>query len=565
MFSFAIAPVIFAGFLGTAATAEGESAKPRRAYAQGNDKITIISEATLESLGTIALPEGHTEFWWNNAEKNRLAILIENGYLGNKSLALVVIDLDADKIVNTVQLGYNVERYSTSDDGNRGYIVLGGKLRKGKPSLVMVDTMSGTILAQAELADEPDDFFLNDGGGGVILVEGGLNALKPKYREPATLELLDGETLESRKKVTLPGSVTGIYVDYPGRLHLLNRGVDVTDKDERLQGVIYVVDREDLELKATLEVGMAPAQLAWDEQREIYYLLTSPWATKKQAEAQLHLVGGDAIEASIDLPRRPLAVQPSLDREHFYVLYKDTVVRVDRNLEGAKEMLRLKEPPVQLFEHPDNGYFYVLHYDSPEVSVVNGATGKTVDTIKSGRTSKRIGKFATAVGAQLAVAGLVVASGPSFTVGGTAYYNVPIVNIYDAEYQRTFAAFSEDATLLYVYNLSTDDVTVIDTKSNEVVAKIAGGEEQFYPVAGGRLMCTVDGSNVRFFDMQAGWEEKAEYSGYAPSFVEIPSANKAFLSQDLGKPVSVIDLEKLGELTQIPDTSGHVLHLMDYE
>ena len=79
-----------------------------------------------------------------------------------------------------------------------------------------------------------------------------------------------------------------------------------------------------------------------------------------------------------------------------------------------------------------------------------------------GRTSKKIAKVAITVGAQLAVTGLVVATGPDCTVGGTAHYNVPIVNPYGAVYQKTFGASSEDARFLYVFNASTNDVTVID-------------------------------------------------------------------------------------------------------
>ena len=61
----------------------------------------------------------------------------------------------------------------------------------------------------------------------------------------------------------------------------------------------------------------------------------------------------DGITASIDLPRRPLGAQPSLDRKQFYVLYEDDVVRVDRNLEKSEKVLSLKDSPVQLFEHPE--------------------------------------------------------------------------------------------------------------------------------------------------------------------------------------------------------------------
>ncbi len=47
--------------------------------------------------------------------------------------------------------------------------------------------------------------------------------------------------------------------------------------------------------------------------------------------------------------------------------------------------------------------------------------------------------------------------------------------------------------------------------------------------------------------------------------LEIPGKNKAYLSRGLGKPVAVIDLDNMGELVSIPDTSGKVIQLMEYE
>lgn len=139
----------------------------------------------------------------------------------------------------------------------------------------------------------------------------------------------------------LPGPIKGIYLDDPGRLYFLNPGVDHTSDKSRAQGEIYVVDRETLDLNATLEVGMAPGQLAWDAEREMFYLLTSPWATRKQAEAQLHLIGAEGIAASIDLPRRPLGAQPSLDREHFYALHVTGPAVAVIDLENLGELVSI--------------------------------------------------------------------------------------------------------------------------------------------------------------------------------------------------------------------------------
>jgi DNA-binding beta-propeller fold protein YncE len=567
VFCFAIASLVLTGVLADTTAAQKEGLPPHRAYAVRSEKLSIINEDTFEALGTLALPEGKTVFWWNNAEKDRLALIIQDGLIGNKPVTLVVIDLETDKIVNTVKLGYEAIRFITSGDGNRGYIILGGKIWRGTPSVVVVDTKSGTIVAKTDIKKEPTDFLLNDSGDALVFVRKGLNALKANQRIAASIELFDADTLERGKKFDLPGPIKGIYLDYPGRVYFLNPGVDHKSDKSRAQGELYVVDRETLELTATLEVGMAPGQLAWDAERKMFYLLTSPWATQKQAAAQLHLIGADGIAASIDLPRRPLGAQPSLDRKHFYVLYEDDVVRVDRDLEKAEKTLSLKDSPVQLFEHPDSGHFYALHFDSAYVSVVDGASGKTVDRVKSGRDSKRVTKLAAAAGAQVVATGLVVATGPSYTVNGTSYYNVPIVNPlgFGSENQTTFGNFSETADFLYVYNSWTDDVTVIDTVSHKIVKKVPGGEDGLMTVDDGKLLCTISPGYVRLFDIGNGFEMKANYDGIFSEVLEIPGKSKLYLSQKLGRAVAVVDLDTLGESVTIPGTSGKVIRPVEYE
>lgn len=560
---FAIGSLLGAGVLADTTAAPSGELPPNRAYAVRSEKLSIINQDTFESLGEIPLPDGKAIHRWSNAEGTRLALILQAGLLGNLPVHLVVIDLESDTVVKSIKLGYDVERFLKSDDGNRAYLILGGKFFRGKTSVVAIETNSGTILAQHEIKKQPTDFLLNENGDELIFVHKGLNALKANQRRPASIQTFDATSLEPRKKFELPGPIRGLYLDYPGRLYFMNPGVDHKSDKSRAQGEVYVYDRQSLERIDTLEVGMAPGRLAWDSELERFYLLTSPYATQKQAKAQLHLIDGDGLAASVDLPRRPLGAQPSLDREHFYVLYEDDVVRVDRNLEQSKKALSLKDSPVALFEHPESGHFYALHYDSAYISVVDGAAGKAVDRLKSGRDKKRIAKLATAAGAQVAMAGLVVATGPSYTVNDTAYYRVPIVNPVGlgSEKQWTFGNFSETADYLYVFNSWTNDVTVIDTATHKIVKKVVGGEYGLQTLDNGRLLCTASAGAVRLFDATAGFEMAAKYDGVDGEIVEIPGTRKAYLSRGLGDAVAVIDLDKFGEPTSIEGTAGWVVPL----
>ena len=147
-------------------------------------------------------------------------------------------------------------------------------------------------------------------------------------------------------------------------------------------------------------------------------------------------------------------------------------------------------------------------------------------------------------------------------MNGTSYYNVPIVNPvgFGAEKQWTFGNFSETADFLYVYNSWTDDVTVIDTASHKIVKKVPGGEDGLMTVE--RRQAPVhhlSGTYVRLFDIGNGFEMKADYDGIISDVQEIPGKSKLFFSQDLGRPVSVVDLKTLGDAVKIPKTAGKII------
>jgi YVTN family beta-propeller protein len=429
---------------------------------------------------------------------------------------------------------------------------------------VAVDTKTGKKTASTNLDELPTDFFFDEHEEGLIFVYGGRNRVKETKRENATLELFDAATLESRKKFDLPGPVTGIYLDAPGYIYLANRGIDRKSEKKQAEGEIYVVNRETLEME-TVPIEMAPGPLAWDENRGVYYVLTAPRRTRMDFNAQLHLISGAGIESTLDLPQLPIAMQPSLDREAYFILYKDHVIKADKNLDSSERAMSLDKLPAQLFEHPTNNHFYVLHQAASKVSIVDGQSGETVSTFKSGSAGKKFGKFMAAFGAQLAMTTLVFAAGPSFTVGGTAYYHVPNVVPQGYFLQETFAAFSEDARFLYVYNTGTNDVTVLDTSSHEVLRKVPGGRSDFMTVLDGRYLCTVSPRNVRFFDVDNKFADKATYDASDASILEIPGTTKAYLSRGTKLPVGVIDFAHLGGMVELSGVTGQVVHLVDYD
>lgn len=532
--------------------AEEPDAAPRpacdRVAVLGDTSLTMIDERGFSVLGSVPIPEG-MEKWWRTDDGRYLGVVSATGR-GRKRTAtrLTAIDFDSLEVVGTETLAHNLELAVTSREGRLAYLLFSGKApKKGvsePPSLVLVNTVTGRVLAGTDLDGVPMAV--------VVAREPSLAVLAfaaPNPTAPGRLVFLDALTLESRGELRLPGPLADLFWnDDVSRVYALDVGVDAKKVEKARTGHVYVVDTGEARLIADLDVGAAPGPLSWDEEEGVFYQLTQPRKTRG-AEASFLVIEDDRIVRELGLPERPVAVHPSPDRSRFYILHKKGISIVDDSVEQIEGRIALTRAPNQLMflEPPTKGY--LLHPASSVVTQVDLEARRTLGEIVTGRTGKKVGLFFADVG--IAVLGQM----QSTMLTGNPYalpYVLPI------RLKQTNAIASADGKMAYIHNSETDDVTVIDTETNTVALKFAGGSGGLRWVGeGDRFLAAPKWGKLILYDTRSGQPKPPiPFPGW-PSYC--PSGRHAWSAGDAKTGMMVVDLDTGKVAHRFPAVWGTVV------
>ncbi len=463
----------------------------------GRDAIVVTDHANFEVRGTVPHHEGFLQTQWTSGDGRRIAFISQAGIFRIKDPAwLTVVDLEADRLVAEKPLGYGMRMAVATAEGRIGLVLLAGReAKKGMPAegpeLLCVATESGEISARVTLAELPSAVLVTADGGRVLLVHPG--NLKP--RKPGRLELRSVADLAPVGELALPGPVGDLFWNGDrSRLLVLDPGLEVKPPATGLPGRIYAIDPAGAAgptLVADLELGVGTGRPAWDDVRGVFYIVTRP-PKKSSAPAMLRVLEGDAIGHEIALPRVPIAVLPAPDRARFVVLDEQGLTLVDSELTRIEGAIPLSRRPANLLFLQPPGRAIVHHEGSSVVSAVDLDSRKVLGEIVTGRTGKKIGLFAAAVGVG------VLGQMQSQMMYGTPYAMAPVVMPSDPS---TAGLMAPDGGTAYLWNSETNDVTVVDTATHQAIEKFGGGQMQF--VEGGRKLAALQAMTLVTFDVAA--------------------------------------------------------------
>lgn len=474
-----------------------------RAYVIAYDELKVIDETSFSLVeGVVPLPNEHLVSWWNTLDQKRLAFVTQKK--AKLPAKLTVVDLEKLQVVDTVELSLAPSATIRSESGRRGYILHGGREKKDvQPTLLAVDAVEASVTASVELSEQPAHIFLYPDESRIGLVYYGFSASKLDRRVPARFDVHDSVTLERLASLKLPGPVTRIWINRVYNLiYLVDTGVDKKRPEKSVAGRVYVLDPEKVELKANLEVGVAPGPLTWDAVNRRYYLLTQP-RKSKTAVAALQSIERAEITARLELPMEPLGVSPSADRSRFYIMDKGGITIAKGDLSGLGRRVELGKTPGNVLQHRDSSIGLVLHPTSNTVTRVDFSKLRVMDDFVSGRTSKRVGKGFAIAGAILVSAAANAYYSSASPYSGHYYYYQPVIIPYSGYVgAKTSGVFSEDGRFAYIFNAGTADVTVYDMQRERVARKMPGGQYGIYFVDGNDKLVTLGTANLRLFDTE---------------------------------------------------------------
>jgi YVTN family beta-propeller protein len=135
---------------------------------------------------------------------------------------------------------------------------------------------------------------------------------------------------------------------------------------------------------------------------------------------------------------------------------------------------------------------YVLYAQSSKMSVLDLDAGAVIADVTTGRGGVKFGKFLAAVAASAASYG-AASSAASSSGGGVFFYSV-----YTVRPANTAVVLSADEKFVYVLNTNSNDVTIVDTGTREVVTKIGvgGAANRLELLPGGAFVAVTTGADT---------------------------------------------------------------------
>ena len=322
------------------------------------------------------------------------------------------------------------------------------------------------------------------------------SAARPKWQRetkkkqpplPAELFFVDLENLELQKTVPLQGEPLSPAVSPDGGyLYLLEPGSPDKKPEKNINGRVQVISLANRAYETSLDVGSGLGRLIVDEEGEQVFVLSQrePSGKKEKKEDRpglLHVIRAAYTVAKLEVGWAPLFVKITPDREKVYVVSQKSLAAVDvvalRNLEGGE----LKQSGIswltqgsaykgasELAITSDGRRGYVLYAGSSKLVVFDLEENVMLAELTAGRGGVKFGKFLGDVAAG-------------------KYYNVAAAS--------TTIVFGPDEKFVYVLNTNSNDVTIVDAETNQIVETIGVGGDvrRMTLLPGGKLVAVRTG------------------------------------------------------------------------
>jgi len=502
-----------AGFLFGGAGTGSADVRPR----------VFVLEAEPPSVATLALDTGETlarlalgrppDRMFLSPDNSRLVVLdrgpgketVRFGYHATGKSWATVIDAASLQEVGRSELCWNVvlgqgDGVQVGDprvfgaDGRRLTLPCAG-YRSQKPEealpreLVNVDLGTGRVTARLELARAIDSFLALPGADSAV-VYSAREAPKNLPALPAELRFVNLATLVVEQTVAVEGEPGPPTLSPDGEyLYLLDKGKPHWRPDKDIGGRVQMVSVARRAHEANLEAGSAPRGLVVDQQgRQVFLLSQRRFSIEKQYARrwELSVIRGAAVAATVEVEDAPLFLRVAPDRAHLYVVSFSAITVVDLPAlsRGASA---IEAAPISLVTSGDwkGGVKelalssncklgYVLYAASNKLGVIDLENRKLITEIKTGRGGVRFGKAFGEVAAYF--------SGVMISLGS---YNTSLV-------------LSPDEKFVYVLNARSNDVTIVNTETREVVDKIGvgGAANRLELLPGGSFVAVTTGADT---------------------------------------------------------------------
>lgn len=546
--------LVFAVLTATVAGAQDRA----RAFVldQAARSLTVLDLPSGNTSATAAL-EGTPNILLRTPDGERLLVLDrgqgrQNGTTFEPTTKSAVTILDARTLViqARVELGWGLDSAPMLGAAGDRLAVLcpGLEARKNvEPlprELVTVDLTAGKVLSRVALPRPATAAFaLPDATVAIVLSS---YDQQKKAAPPAELRFVDLTAGTIAAVIPLEGDPGPPLLSPDAAfVYLLNRGNPSGNPQRNVNGKLQIVSVANRAVHAVTDAGSNPRGFVVDERgRQVFLWSDGPPVKGKnedQRPGELRVLRGDRVGAPIAVSPAPQRLEANADGTALHVIGRWHVSRVALPALTADPPIRVPgigHPEMEGLVSPDINRAFVLYGN--QLSTHDLTTGAEIKGIRTGRTGKQLWLgLQTAGRTEL---GRISAERQAIKEG-KSYYSY---TEYTLKPVRGSLALQPDGKALYVGNSQTDDFTVVDTHTGEVLEKVAAGgfAIRFVPSAGVALV--VSDAKVHVVDLATRVKQ--------PELVVDPKA--AFEQVHTSPDARMAVVQGAGEVLVVDATSG---------
>jgi YVTN family beta-propeller protein len=439
----------------------------------------------------------------------------------------IVIDTKTMKPAQPISLGWHLSKYSFTPD-NKILIAISSGFKSTKSAktlpgeIVTVDLSSGQVLAQIPVQQPVTDCLITRDGKTAILFFA--KQILKDNSSPAELQFISLEKQAAIGKITLDGdpempifSPTGEFI------YLVEKGRPSHNPRKNINGRIHVVSLKEMKVAAILDAGSGPKIALPDDEAGKTLILSDgpPVQTNDNqiVDAELRVLRGASIETVLKVGNGPRYLSFSPDRKRLYVTsaidyYAYPGVSADYRIDTRpasyysvkREFAYRTYDLLTVIDYTSFKVLGQINLDgvvSPVVFTPDGSRGFTLDPkssrmlpldLQAMKPGTAISTGRNGVKAEHFIIGSVEASASMFFPLAAIAFATSNYYLYSPAI--TLMSVRPDGAFVYVLNLSTHDVTVVNTSNSSVVTKITAGGRRLQPLEGGGILAVIDHDSI---------------------------------------------------------------------
>lgn len=421
---------------------------------------------------------------------------------GSSATKASAIILDADTCQQTakVELGYGIGEWVFDRSGTRFALLSPGSgsgQESGWGEVTVLNVETGEVLGRSKLERPAHNLDLAPDGETLAVY---LRGSTPE--KGSQVRFFDSTFLQKVGTLSLDGAPPGPIASPDGSLlYFVEPGRPHRKRAKNVDGKVYVVSLTGRKLEKTLGAGSNPKGPWLDGSGRLLLLSDVPEDEGvSKPDGELRVISGTDVTRTLRVPWSPARIHFSGDSARAYVAGPLHIAAVDLATLEAVGKSDVDTGTIHDFVASADGKKALVSYGDSHLAVADLESHKLLNRMTTGRGGMRLLRAVGAadLGMSLASSSAARAAADRRGRDRTYYVERPAKGPTDGP-----LLVRPDGTVGYALNRSTEDVTIVDTKTGKSLDHVhVGSAATMFLLGEGSLIAACDNSEIYLLETQ---------------------------------------------------------------